>query len=257
MRLTGLADKLREWGLAVVEVPGWETRGADFPQLPSVVVCHHTGTPLRPNLDLPTQRVLVDGRSDLPGPLCQVGLGYSGTAYVIAAGKANHAGKGRWNGHNVGNTDSVGIEAESPGDGTWTPQQRAAYPLVCAALHDLLGTSASLTCAHRESAEPPGRKNDPVGIDMDALRGQVTQLLKAGPPTVHAHDTHPPTPLEEPDMWIVRAPGKATALLTSTGRLVALKAGEGEVYLKLGIQAQTLTVEEFEKLDAVSHRVSA
>ena len=191
MRLTGLPDKLRQWGLNVVEVPGWETRGVDFPKMPSVVVCHHTGTPLRPGKDLPTQRVLVEGRSDLPGPLCQVGLGYSGTVYVIAAGKANHAGKGHWNGHTVGNTDSVGIEAESPGDGTWTQAQRLAYPRVCAALHDLLGTGASLTCAHRESAEPHGRKDDPVGIDMDLLRGQVAHLLKQGPPRT-AHQTTAP-----------------------------------------------------------------
>lgn len=181
MKLTGLADKLREWGLHVVELPGWQDRGAEFPKLPSVVVCHHTGTRRSASKDLPTERVLIDGRSDLPGPLCQVGLGYSGTAYVIAAGKANHAGKGHWNGHSVGNTDSVGIEAESPGDGTWTTAQRNAYPVVCAALHDLLGTSASLTCAHRESAEPHGRKDDPVGIDMDILRGQVAALLKTGP----------------------------------------------------------------------------
>jgi hypothetical protein len=192
VRLTGLPDKLREWGLTVVEVPGWTSRGADFPKLPSVVVCHHTGTRRSTTKDLPTERVLVDGRSDLPGPLCQVGLGYSGTVYVIAAGKANHAGKGHWNGHTVGNTDSVGIEAESPGDGTWTQAQRLAYPRVCAALHDLLGTDASLTCGHRESAEPHGRKDDPVGIDMDLLRGQVAHLLKQGPPRPHANQTTTP-----------------------------------------------------------------
>jgi hypothetical protein len=38
---------------------------------------------------------------------------------------------------------------------------------------------------------------------------------------------------------------------------VALKAGEGEVYLKLGVQATTLTADEFALLDAVSHRVAS
>jgi hypothetical protein len=76
-------------------------------------------------------------------------------------------------------------------------------------------------------------------------------------PSVHAHDSHPPLPVQGEEMQIVRAPGKPTALLTSTGRLVALKAGEGEVYLKLGVQATTLTADEFALLDAVSHRVAS
>lgn len=247
MRLLGLADKLREWGLHVVEVPGWEDRGADFPRLPSVVVCHHTGTPRSSKSDLPTERVLIDGRSDLHGPLCQVGLGYSGTVYVIAAGKANHAGVGHWNGHNVGNTDSAGIEAESPGDGTWTTAQRHAYPIVCAAIHDLLGTGASLTCAHRESAEPHGRKNDPVGIDMDLMRGQVAQLLKQGPPTVHAHTVSPPAVLEETDMRIIHSPNHSIFLVTPNPNgkggilLEKLTAAEASALANAGVPRKELT----------------
>jgi hypothetical protein len=253
---SSIVEHLRSWGLTVVELPGWQARGADFPARPVVIVDHHTGTPDTVAGDLPTQRVLEDGRSDLEGPLCQFALGRSGTVYLVAAGKANHAGKGSWDGINVGNSRSVGIEAESAGGGHWAPAQLVAYPLLNAALCDFLEQPASRVCAHRESALPHGRKDDPVGIDMNAMRAEVRRLLEAGPPTVHAHDQAPPTSTEEDTMQIVRAHGRATALLTSTGKLVSLEKGEGEVYMKLGIRDTTLSTAEFDKLDAVSHRVS-
>ena len=98
MRLLWLADCLRGAGLEVQEVDGWRSRGAELPGLCSVVIGHHTATPLTPRnagRDIPTLDLLVRGRSDLPGPLCQLGLGRSGTYYVIASGKANHAGRGQ------------------------------------------------------------------------------------------------------------------------------------------------------------------
>jgi hypothetical protein len=213
VRLLNLPAQLHRWGLTVVEVDGWQSRGADFPSTPHVVVWHHTGTPQHVAGDYPTQNVVVHGRSDLPGPLCQVGLGRSGTVYVIAAGKANHAGKGHWQGRTVGNSDSVGIEAESPGDGHWTPEQRRVYPVLAAALHDLLQTPAALSCAHRESAEPHGRKDDPVGIDMPAMRAAVAQLLHDGPghKQVQAQTAHAPAPVvthppEDQPVFIVKDP---------------------------------------------------
>jgi hypothetical protein len=47
---------------------------------------------------MPSLRLLIKRRSDCPGPLCNVGLARSGAVYVIAAGRANHAGKGGWRG---------------------------------------------------------------------------------------------------------------------------------------------------------------
>lgn len=213
-RFNNLADHLRSWGLDVVEVDGWKTRGRPFTDIDDVkvVVCHHTGSKLSHTKDLPTFNVLKDGRDDLPGPLCAVGLGYSGKVYVFASGKANHAGSGHWAGIFVGNDHSLGIEAESPGDGTWTPEQRRVYPILSAALVDLIDSDAHHVCAHRESAEPHGRKNDPVGIDMDVHRAQVATILQQ-------HRAPKPKPparvIKEIDMFIITSPGHTSVLITA------------------------------------------
>lgn len=181
MRALWIPTALRTAGLDVVEVPGWRTRGEDALLPIEVVVCHHTGTPLSTKHDLPTLDTLIHGRNDLAGPLCQVGLGYSGTVYVIASGKANHAGVGRW-GKTQSSRRTLGIEAESPGDGTWTPQQRAAYPRVAAALLAHEARPYNDAAGHAEWALPEGRKIDPVGIDMDAFRAEVGVIMNGGDP---------------------------------------------------------------------------
>lgn len=258
-RLTGLADHLRKWGFTVVELPGWKTRGADFDGMPKVCVCHHTGTPRSKTKDLPTQGVLTNGRSDLDGPLCQIGYGYSGTVYMVAAGKANHAGKGHWAGVFVGNDDSVGIEAESPGDGTWTDAQREGYPRLAAAVVDYLNTNASHICAHRESAEPHGRKNDPVGIDMNDLRRKAAAHLKNGPATVEAHATVDPTPIhQETCMRILNAyPDFPPVVLRCDESISQVTNAERAAYIAAGVPEVKLTKAQFKAISDRAHKLAA
>lgn len=163
-RQVWIAAKCREYKLPVVEYPGWQLRGSESFN-PDVVVCHHTAGAA--SGDFPSLMTLVNGRSDLPGPLCNVGLSRSGVVRVIAAGRANHAGRGGWRGR-VGNSSAIGIEAESTGRGDWTRAQREAYPILAAALIDGMHSDVSMICGHKEWA--PGRKIDPVGIDMNELR---------------------------------------------------------------------------------------
>ena len=175
----GLPALLRNAGLTVVEVPGWQTRGA--PTLdPRVILRHHTAGPSGGG-DLPTRGVLVNGRSDLPGPLCQIGLGRSGTCYVIAAGKANHAGAGSWLGI-TGNTHALGVEAENDGRQPWPAEQLAAWDVLDVVLLRLIGQPASHLCAHREWA--PRRKTDPHSLPMDAVRDRVARLLHGTAPNL-------------------------------------------------------------------------
>ncbi len=176
-----LADRCRDAGLAVAEVAGWRERGSSSFN-PAGVVAHHTAG--ASTGEMPSLRVLINGRSDLPGPLCNVGLGRSGTVYVVASGRANHAGRGGWQGM-VGNSSVLGIEAENDGRQAWPVRQIAAYQRLCRVLLDGMGSPTRLLCGHKEWTT---RKPDPHSIDMAAWR---RNLAPAPQP--------PPWPIPPPD----------------------------------------------------------
>lgn len=214
-RQTWIADRCRKYGLDVTEVDGWRTRGSDAFN-PYGVVCHHTAG--ASTGEMPSLRLLVVGRSDLPGPLCNVGLGRSGRVYVIAAGRANHAGSGGWRGL-VGNSSVLGIEAEDDGDGTWTDAQRRVYPVLAAALKTGCRSPQdfSLICAHREWA--PSRKIDPRGIDLNTLRHEAAHYDPA-PSTPGGATVYSP-PLQLTVVASLTSPGGGAWLLTSNGAIYA------------------------------------
>jgi peptidoglycan hydrolase-like protein with peptidoglycan-binding domain len=171
--LTWLPDVLRNAGLKVAEQPGWAARGRGEMQAVQGVVCHHTGTASQANM--PTLRLLTEGRSDLPGPLAQLGLARDGTYYVIAAGRANHAGSGSWKGFS-GNSRFIGIEAENSGSAAdnWPEVQMDAYRRGVAAVLFRLGLDAGRCCGHKEYA--PHRKPDPR-FDMNEFRSTVRAIM--------------------------------------------------------------------------------
>lgn len=175
--LTWLPAALQEAGLKVAPVDGWESRGvADMGDVAGVI-CHHTAGPRQGNM--PSLRTLVEGRSDLRGPLAQIGLGRDGTCYVIAAGRCNHAGAGSWQGIAAGNMRFIGIEAENTGgfdDMPWPDVQLDAYRRAAAALLKHLNRPAECCAGHKEYALPVGRKPDP-DFDMVAFRAGVAALL--------------------------------------------------------------------------------
>jgi len=172
-----LADVARDAGLDVTEVDGWETRGRTYCTMrPKGVVCHHTAGPK--SGDMPSLRLLIEGRKGLPGPLSQYGLGRSGKVYVVAAGTSNHAGAGGWK-NLKSNCDVIGIEAENTGNDRWPKKQLAAYVTLVAAICDHLGLGTDMVAAHREWA--PGRKPDPHSIDMDEFREWVEEVRRGSP----------------------------------------------------------------------------
>lgn len=170
MLLTDLADACRKSGLPVEEVPGWKTRGHGQMLAVRTIVCHHTAGPATGNY--PSLGVVRDGRSDLPGPLSQLGLGRDGTVYVIAAGLSYHAGSVRQS--DYGNSWSIGIEAEATGVTAWPAVQMEAYARLCAALCEHYGVPVSRVLGHKEVCAPAGRKTDP-NFDMAAFRAAVTE----------------------------------------------------------------------------------
>lgn len=176
MRYLGIPAALAARGLAVEVVPGWETRGSDS-FAPGGVTCHWTAGP-RGTTGRPSLGVVTNGRSGLPGPLCNVYLARDGKAVVVAAGRANHAGAGGYRGLK-GNSSVFGIEAECGGDGDWTPAMRVAYPKVVAALLSLIGRDASWAMGHNEWA--PTRKIDIRDYTMAVMRQQVAAVLAGQP----------------------------------------------------------------------------
>ena len=70
--LIWLPEVLKKAGLKVAEDPGWEDRGVGEIGTISGVMCHHTAGPKTGNM--PSLRIVREGRSDLPGPLAQLCL---------------------------------------------------------------------------------------------------------------------------------------------------------------------------------------
>lgn len=183
MKHIGLVNHLKKWGLKVEEKDGWRHRGRPYNFYPRAIIVHHTASGSQSG-NFASESVVTFGRSDLPGPLCQVLLGRDGTVKLIASGYANHAGYGGPKAGipaNMGNTYSIGIEAENNGLGEpWSKEQLNAYYRLCAALLVWIGKKdVSLVIGHKEWA--PSRKIDPAGLDMNRFREQVRRALKQGP----------------------------------------------------------------------------
>jgi hypothetical protein len=175
---TGIAQRLRDMGLRVIEVDGWQNRGSSS-FTPRGSVDHHTAGPATGNA--PSLNTCIYGRPDLAGPLCNVLQARDNAMYVIAAGRANHAGSGGWNGLS-GNSSVYGIERENVGTSAepWRPDQTEAAAKAHAAL--IRGkASAEMVCRHQEWTS---RKIDTHDINGNDFRAKVAFYLGGGSPTV-------------------------------------------------------------------------
>jgi N-acetylmuramoyl-L-alanine amidase len=170
-RDTGIAARLRAAGLRVVEVAGWQSRGSTSFN-PRGSVNHHTAggaSGAAPSLNTCTY-----GRPGLSGPLCNVMQsrepGGNDVAYVVAAGRANHAGSGGWKGLS-GNSSVYGLEIEHTG----TAPMSEARQRIAARIHAaMFRGDPAMVCQHREWA--PSRKIDAAeGVDPDRFRQWVRE----------------------------------------------------------------------------------
>lgn len=172
----GIADRLRSMGLKVVEIQGWQTRGsATFH--PKGSVDHHTASGKGRNA--PALNICINGRSDLPGPLCHVLIARDNTCYVIASGRANHAGSGGYWGIS-GNSNVYGVEHENTGTGTepWREDQRVTAAKVHAALLQGILPGYRRVCQHKEWTS---RKIDKWGQSGADMRSRVSNILNFAP----------------------------------------------------------------------------
>lgn len=162
-----MADAFRAAGLSVIETEGWKNRGrpasvgAFNPRGP--VTVHHTGTRTTIANPGPTLRVLIEGRPDLPGPLCHWTTRRDGVVVMVAAGRANHAGRiyaatpGMPDGGD-GNTFALGNEVDIDGRQPLTKAQRHSIAVTTRVVLDHFGVPVEY--AHRHADIAPGIKWD-------------------------------------------------------------------------------------------------
>lgn len=157
--LQELASIWRKRGLRVLEMPGWQDRGRESGNTFEVLGCHHTAS--AQDVD----RILRDGRPDVPGPLCSVALHANGEVVLVASGRANHFGVATWP-----SSRALGVEATGPPFANY-PQ----YVQLAAGFCEWKGRQPAslargdptipvyLIAAHKEVAQPYGRKPNPAG----------------------------------------------------------------------------------------------
>jgi hypothetical protein len=220
---------MRKWKVPYKEYSGWRTRGrpastGPFSDVRGIMI-HHTGSDAGQS-DAYLQFLFVDGRSDLPAPLCHVATDMDGDLWLGATGRANHAGSGsstvlekvtaeshpgytselRPGADAVdGNARFYGNEVRYDGGQPMTALQYAAATRWAAAVCDHHGWSALSIIGHREWTT---RKPDPGNCPMNKFRSDVAALLKAGPPgTVKPPAAKPPvaTPPKDSPMTEAQA----------------------------------------------------
>lgn len=200
---TGLADRLRAQGLNVVEVAGWQSRGSSTFN-PRGFLWHHTAGPANGNS--PSLTICTYGRAGLAGPLCNVFQARDNTVYVVAAGRANHAGEGGWRGLS-GNSSVYGLEIENTGTGSepWRLDQLTVAAKIAVAC----GVPIDKMCMHKEWTR---RKIDMHTVLGDQMR-EISTVVSGSAPQPEPQPQPDPGPGPAPD-WAALAQAIAVAKTT-------------------------------------------
>jgi len=153
---TWLLPVLRDVGLDVKTVSGWESRGRPASTgsfNPRGYLAHHTGA--KSTVAHPSLGLLVRGRSDLPGPLAQISTARTGVIWLVAAGRCNHAGVAKKSGPvpaGDGNSQLIGNEVETSGFQEMPDVQRDAMILAGAAILRYLDQPSTWARLHAETS---------------------------------------------------------------------------------------------------------
>ena len=197
--LTWMADAFRKNGLRVKEVKGWKTRGRDGTFDPRGVIFHHTASAAK-GAPASSLGLVLKGKPDVAGPLCNVLVGRDGTVHLIAAGRSSHAGEGgpfRNIPKDSANSFLAGIEVENDGVGErWSKEFLDTLDVVFATMLMGLRRRSKWLIAHKEWTT---RKIDPAdgrgGLDMEKRRAQVRKQIRI----LARRELEPtPRPKEEP-----------------------------------------------------------
>lgn len=151
----------------------WRTHGSSVFN-PRGVVCHHDASN-RHSGNNGALNMIIHGGRDFPGPYGNFQLARNGLLWVVSAGRANHAGKGSWQGLRY-NSSVFGIEAANDGIGEpWSAAMLDTYYRLVNALLAEMGQPTIMTCGHKEWTS---RKIDPAfrspSISMTQFRQRVS-----------------------------------------------------------------------------------
>lgn len=161
---------MRERGLVVNEVAGWRERGRPGTFRPQAVIEHHDASTIKSG-NAGALPIIISGRAGIPGPLSQWQVARNGEWFVVAAGTANHAGRGGFRGL-TGNSQVWGVEVANDGVGEpYSAQLHHSLNVGLNVLLEVLGRDRGWLCGHKEWA--PRRKSDPRH-SMDWRRQSLT-----------------------------------------------------------------------------------
>ena len=190
-----LLEVLERGSVPVVEVAGWRTRERAGSFTPIGQLDHHTAaraTSARPH---PSLNICVNGRSDLPGPLCNGLVDYHGRCFLISDGRANDSGRGssvvldelRRGVRPTKTAGERGLVDDTDGN-RWFRDWEVEYPGGQFSPNDSqLETliRINVTVALAGGGDPLGhkewtrRKPDPANVDMDELRREFDRRIAA------------------------------------------------------------------------------
>lgn len=214
-----LADACRQAGCSVTETPGWQTRGRDSEwhgeNLKGVVLHHTAGTSVAGDIAWVTS-------GGAYAPWAQIVIGPDGMVYIIAAGRASHAGVGGpWRSvpKDQANAWMIGIEVSNAGlpSTPWPAAQQEAAVKATRGILARMGLDSTNVIGHKEWS--PTRKVDPLQ-DMMAFRAQVAGY----PPPNQQPVPPPPVPvlptvsLSEVRTAATRDPARPTGGITPGAR---------------------------------------
>jgi hypothetical protein len=212
--------RLRQAGLKVVEVSGWQDRGRPYTFSPRGLVQHHdASSPSSGNNGY--LGGVVKGRPDLNGPLSNFFVSRDGTWFIVAAGYCNHAGVGgplHGIPQNSGNKYLLGCEVANSGNEPYSVRLAASLDRGYACIMLVLNNSninsgdhffvSSHHVGHKEWA--PHRKTDP-SLDMDAQRRRIVDqqqvLVRPAPKPKPTPKTpkKPPVVVQQPVHYNLKA----------------------------------------------------
>lgn len=177
---------LRAHGVPVKFHPGWESRGNGQSSAYQGLIWHHTATGFSVN----APSILVNGRPDLSGPLCNTSGNSDGSVTLIAANPANHAGAS--GGRSMGPLPKTGSfnrlvwghEIVYPGVQPMTDAQYRSATILGAVVSQILGRPNADWCrGHMETSITgkwdPGFANGRT-YDLNKMRADTVAVMRGG-----------------------------------------------------------------------------